>query len=194
RKDGSTFPVETSLRRVELDRSYLVAASRDISDRKRAEDALRESEDRYRDLVEHSEDLVCTHDLNGSLLSVNPAPARILGYEVEELRKMQMRELVAPECREGFDAYLGRIRTTGADQGLLSVVTRNGERRIWEYSNTLRTDGLPSPIVRGMARDITEQKRAEAELRRSEQRYRLLFEKNVAGVAISSMEGEVLEC
>jgi PAS domain S-box-containing protein len=194
RKDGSTFPVETSLRYVALDRHYLVAVSRDISDRKQAEAALRESEDRNRDLVEHSEDLVCTHDLGGRLLSANPAPARILGYEVDELIKMPMQQLVAPEGREGFAAYLERIRKTGADQGLLSVMTRNGERRIWEYSNTLRTDGVATPIVRGMAHDITERTRAEAELRRSEQRYRLLFERNVAGVSISSMEGEVLEC
>jgi PAS domain S-box len=76
----------------------------------------------------------------------------------------------------------------------LCVVTRTGERRIWEYHNTLRTEGVASPIVRGMARDVTERKRAEAALRNSEQRYRLLFEKNVAGVAIASMNGEVLDC
>ncbi|MGA7770920.1 MAG: PAS domain S-box protein [Candidatus Sulfotelmatobacter sp.] len=194
RKDGSTFPVETSLKLVELERSYVVAVSRDISERKRAEDARRESEDRYRDLVEHSEYLVCTHDLGGRFLSVNPAPARILGYEVAELMKMPMRELIAPECREQFEGYLERIKTAGADHGLLCVATRKGERRIWEYNNTLRTEGVASPVVRGMARDVTERKRAEAALRRSEQRYRMLFEKNVAGVAIASMDGKVLDC
>jgi PAS domain S-box-containing protein len=65
RKDGATFPVETSLRRVDLDRSYVVAVTRDITERKRTESALRESEDRFRDLIEHSEELVCTHDLQG---------------------------------------------------------------------------------------------------------------------------------
>jgi len=172
---------------------YLVMAQ-DITKRKRVEEALREREDRYRDLVENSEDLVCTHDLEGNLLSVNPAPARLLGYEVSELIKMPMRELIAPEGREQFDAYLERIKTKGADRGRLCVIARNGERRIWEYNNTLRTEGVAFPIVRGMARDITERKRAESALRRSEQRYRLLFEKNVAGVSISSMDGEVLDC
>jgi len=194
RRDGSTFPVETSLKYVSLERDYVVAVSRNISDRQRAEEALRGSEDRYRDLVEHSEDLVCTHDLEGMLLSVNPAPARVLGYEVAELMEMPMRDLIAPESREQFDAYLERIKTTGADQGLLCVRTKTGERRIWEYNNTLRTEGVASPIVRGMARDVTERKRAETALRKSEQRYRLLFEKNVAGVAIASMDGEVLDC
>jgi formate hydrogenlyase transcriptional activator len=194
RKDGSLFPVETSLRHVQLDQSYVVAVSRDVSERKRAEDALRESEDRYRDLVQHSEDLVCTHDLEGRLISVNPAPARVLGYEVEELLKIPMRELVAPEFREQFDAYLARIRVIGADKGMLAVVTRTGERRIWEYNNTLRTQGVTAPVVRGMAHDITERKRAESALRNSEKRHRLLFEKNVAGVAIATPDGKLLDC
>ncbi len=191
RKDGSCFPVETSLKYVSLDRDYLVAVSRDISDRKRAEAALRESEDRYRDLVEHSEDLVCTHDLEGRLLSVNPTPARILGYEVGELIETLMRDLVAPECREGFDRYLEKIKSTGADQGTLCVVGRNGERRIWEHSNTLRTDGVSSPIVRGMARDITERKRAEDALRRREEDYRRFVAQSSEGIFREEMDAPV---
>ena len=191
RKDGSCFPVETSLKYVSLDRDYLVAVSRDISDRKRAETALRESEDRYRDLVEHSEDLVCTHDLEGRLLSLNPTPARILGYEVGELIATPMRDLIDPECREGFDRYLDRIKSTGADQGTLCVVGRNGERRMWEYSNTLRTDGVASPIVRGMARDITERKRAEEALRRREEDYRRFVAQSSEGIFREEMDAPV---
>jgi PAS domain S-box-containing protein len=172
---------------------YLVMAQ-DITERKQTENVLRESEDRYRDLVENSQDLVCTHDLEGRFLSVNPAPARLLGYKVAELMKMPMREFIAPEAREQFDAYLERIKTTGADQGLLCVLARNGERKIWEYKNTLRTEGVAFPIVRGMARDITERKRAESAQRSSERQYRMLFEKTVAGVGIINMEGQVIDC
>jgi PAS domain S-box-containing protein len=169
RNNGDEFPVEISLSPLQTMEGLLVtAAIRDITERKRVEAALRDSEDRYRDLVEHSQDLLCTHDLQGKLLSCNPAPARILGYEVDELLKMSMRELIAPEFREQFDEYLHRIETNRADKGSLCVVTRTGERRIWEYNNTLRTEGVASPIVRGMAHDVTERKRAEAALRRSE--------------------------
>ena len=154
----------------------------DITERKRAEQALRESEDRYRDLVEHSQDLLCTHDLQGRLLSVNPAPARILGYEVPELLKMSLRDLIAPEFRGQFDQYIDRIKRNGADKGLLAVVSRTGERRIWEYDNTLRSEGVPAPIVRGMAHDVTERKRAEMALRRSEEDYRLFVAQSSEGI------------
>lgn len=182
RKDGSTFPVEISLRMVELDRRYIVAFSRDISERKRAEHALRESEDRYRDLVEHSEDLVCTHDLDGRLLSVNPAPARALGYDPSDLLEIPMREFVAPEFRQEFDQYLERVQKVGMDEGLLCVMTRGGERRIWEYRNTLRTEGVAQPVVRGMAHDITERKRAEEALRRREGDYRSFVTRSSEGI------------
>jgi PAS domain S-box-containing protein len=126
---------------------------------------LYDNEDWYRDLVEHSQDLLCAHDLDGRLLSVNPAPARLLGYSVEELLRIPMRELLAPELRSEFEVYLRDIAQKGESSGLICVVTRTGERRIWEYHNTLRTEGVPSPIVRGIAHDVTEQKRIEILLR-----------------------------
>jgi formate hydrogenlyase transcriptional activator len=129
--------------------------------------ALHENEDWYQDLVEHSQDLLCIHDLEGRLLSVNPAPARVLGYSVEELLQIPMREIVAPEFRIGFDAYLSQVTNTGESHGLLIVLTRSGERRVWEYHNTLRTEGVASPIVRGIAHDVTEQKRTEKLLRQA---------------------------
>ncbi|MGD0566880.1 MAG: PAS domain S-box protein [Candidatus Sulfotelmatobacter sp.] len=127
--------------------------------------ALHDNEDWYQDLVEHSQDLLCIHDLQGRLLLVNSVPARVLGYSVEEILQIPMRHLIAPEFRDQFDAYMSRIERLGAASGLLAVVTRSGERRIWEYHNTLRTEGVASPIVRGIAHDVTEQKRSEKLLR-----------------------------
>lgn len=126
----------------------------------------------FRELVEYSRDLICTHDLGGRLLSVNPLPARLLGYEVEELLTRPMRDFLAPEFRDQFDEYLERIRKNGLDAGLMVLQTRTGEHRVWEYHNTLRRGGA-APVVLGMAHDITERYRAEAELRNSEERFRV---------------------
>ncbi len=123
--------------------------------------AFEEDEDWYRDLVEHSQDLLCVHDLEGRFLSINPVPARLLGYSVEEIMRKPMRDFVDPQFRPQFDVYLREIERTGESRGLLAVVTRSGEQRIWEYHNTLRTQGVARPIVRGMAHDVTERVRAE---------------------------------
>src|ERR1700732_1227695 len=106
--------------------------------------ALEENEDWYQDLVEHSQDLLCVHDLEGRFLSVNPATARLLGYSVEEILQIPIGDLIAPEFRSQFDAYLKQIAQAGRADGFLAVMTRTGERRIWEYHNTLRTDGVPA--------------------------------------------------
>jgi PAS domain S-box-containing protein len=127
--------------------------------------ALEDDNDWARDLVEHSQDLLCVHDLEGRLLSVNPVPARLLGYTVEEVLQKPMRDLIDPQFRDQFDAYLREIARTGESQGLMAVLTRSGERRIWEYHNTLRTEGVERPIVRGIAHDVTEQVRAAKALR-----------------------------
>jgi len=145
----------------------------DVDTRVRAETALRESEDRYRDLVEHSQDLICTHDLKGRLLSANPWAARLLGYSQDELLRMNLRDLIAPEVRDEFEGYLETIRKHGTARGMLRVQTRNGEQLIWEYNNTLRTEGVSEPIVRGMAQDVTERMRAGKALREITRRLQL---------------------
>jgi PAS domain S-box-containing protein len=135
--------------------------------RRGAEEKLRESEDRYRDLVEHSQELICTHDLKGRILSVNPWTATVLGYTPEELLRMNFQDLLVPELRHGFETYLGEMRTRGTARGRMWVQTRKGERLLWEYKNTLRTEGVAEPIVRGMAQDITERTRAEERSKRA---------------------------
>jgi PAS domain S-box-containing protein len=126
---------------------------------------IHESPDWFRDLVEHSQDLLCIHDLEGRLLSVNPVPARLLGYSVEEILQKPLRELLSPKYRDYFDAYLEEIRRNSEASGLMAVITRTGETRIWEFHNTLRREGLSSPVVRGIAHDVTDRVRAEKRLR-----------------------------
>src|SRR5215470_12792473 len=83
-------------------------------------------EDMYRDLVEHSHDFICTHDLGGRLLSVNETAARFLGYTVDELIGMDYRDLIVPEYRSGFKAYLREVASRGSAKGLVQIQTRSG--------------------------------------------------------------------
>ena len=117
------------------------------------------------DLVAHSRDLLCVHDLAGRLLWVNPGSAKVLGYTVEELLGFPMRGLIDPTFRDEFDTYLQEIARTAEARGTLAVLTRGGKRCFWEYHCTLRTDSIETPVVRGIAHDVTERIEAEKSLR-----------------------------
>src|SRR5262245_39550991 len=120
-----------------------------------------EDSERYRALVEASRALICVHDLDGNLLSVNPAAAQCLGYTPSDLVGTNLRDVLSPSVRHLFADYLKRIRDVEADEGLMRVVTRSGEERIWAYCNVRAQDSRQSPYILGHAQDITELKRAE---------------------------------
>lgn len=196
RKDGSKIWISVSASAVrDKDGTilYYEGTARDISERKRAEKALRDSEERYRDLVESSREFICTHDLNGVILSANRAACDAFGYALRDnIGRLNFRDLLVPEVRDQFDDYLARIRRDGVASGLTLLQTSSGDRRVLEYYNTLRAEGVTTPIVWGMARDITEQRRAEKALRESEERYRELFENAQDAIYVHDLNGDYI--
>jgi PAS domain S-box-containing protein len=178
RKDGTQINVSLTVSPIKDATGEITGAStiaRDITGRKRAEEALRESEERYRDLVEHSEDLICTHDLEGRFLSVNRAFVRHLGYErAEDLLGRKLSDFLASDVLYMFDAYLDTLTKERYAHGLMKVLTRDGDERIWEYRNSLRTEGLAKPVVRGIAHDVTERIQAEGMLAKRTERMHAL--------------------
>jgi two-component system cell cycle sensor histidine kinase/response regulator CckA len=168
-KNGSIIILETNGSPVTDEQGALLGyrgTDTDITARKKAEEALRESEERYRDLVENIEDLICTHDLQGNLLFVNKAPSKLLGYDRNDAVGTNLRCYLAPEVKNQFDSYLDAIRRDGHASGLMVVQTKDGQKRIWEYHNVLHKESSKTPIVHGFARDITDRKKAEEERER----------------------------
>jgi PAS domain S-box-containing protein len=129
--------------------------------RKQADEALREREKRYRELVEESEGLICTHDLNAELLSINRAAARQLGYERTDLVGRKLQDTMVPSARPMVPAYLEQIRREGQSAGLMYLLTKSGEHRVWQFHNTLQVEQGKPPYVLGHAVDITDRNRAE---------------------------------
>jgi PAS domain S-box-containing protein len=134
--------------------------------------ALNDTERRYRELVEYSLGLICTHDLAGTILSVNPAAASSLGYRPEDGIGRNLREFLAPEIRHLFDAYLARIKERGQDAGLMRMASRSGAIRIWMYRNVLTQARAGGPYVLGHAIDVTERIATERTLRERERALR----------------------
>jgi len=134
--------------------------------------ALLDSERRYRELVEYSLGLICTHDLAGTILSINPAAAESLGYRCEDGIGRNLADFLQPDKRHLFADYLRRIQDHGQDAGLMRVVARNGAVRVWMYRNVLSCQQEQEPYVLGHAIDISERVAAERTLRESEQALR----------------------
>jgi PAS domain S-box-containing protein len=151
-----------------------IGITQDITIRVEAERALMKSEARYRDLVESSHDLICTHDLDGHLLSMNELPARVLGYRVDELIGRRLPDHLCRPYVAEFGEYIERIKKVGFDTGMMAMMTKSGEQRIWEYRNVLRTNGPDEPWVHGIAHDVTAQVEAQRALRKSKARLQAL--------------------
>lgn len=127
--------------------------------------ALQQSEARYRYLVEQGLGLICIHDLEGRLLSVNPAAAHALRYQPEEMVGRNLREFLTPAARPFFGEYVTRIRRHATDAGVMRLLTKTGEKQVWAYHNVLHEEAGQPPYVLGHAHDITTRIRLERELR-----------------------------
>ena len=143
----------------------VVVAERALAGHKRAATKLEATQNLHRHLVEDSLGLMCVHDLNGVMQSINPSAAQSLGYRPEEGIGRNMREFLAPSARHEVDSYLDRIRRNRTASGLMRLVARDGGERIWSYRNVLYEEPGAPPRVFGHAQDITERKRAEKALR-----------------------------
>jgi PAS domain S-box-containing protein len=121
----------------------------------------------YRHVVEHGLGLICMHDLDGVLLFINPAAARLLGYEPHELLGKKISLVLAPVMRHLFPAYLEQIRSQPTDSGLMRVITKHGQERIWSYHNIRYEEPGQPPYVLGHAQDITERVQHEQELKQA---------------------------
>lgn len=141
----------------------LAGAFQDVTLRKRAIAALEASDRRFRKLFEYSLGLICTHDADGILLSVNPAAAHSLGYSIADLLGRSLADFMRKERRPGFQGYLDRIFANGADSGVLELIGGDGSFRIWQYHNVLDDEG-DEPYVLGHAQDVTERQQHQRKL------------------------------
>jgi diguanylate cyclase (GGDEF)-like protein/PAS domain S-box-containing protein len=157
----------------------------DVTERKKAEqerraanDTIRESEARYRQLFENASDIIYVHDLDGNYISMNAVAGRVLGYTPDEALRMNIVDIAAPEHFELVKINLDKKITGGATQTVYEIdcIKKDGSRVTLEVNSSIITkDGVPM-AVQGIARDITERKASEDAVVRSEQRYRDLFE------------------
>ena len=170
---------------------YIITSGIDVTVQSEAEIAIRESEKRYREIVEGSLGLVCTHDLEGRILSVNELGAQGLGRKVRDIVGQNLASLILPRFQSELPAYLARLATSGEAQGLLHLQHSGGEARVLAYRNRLVEPADGSPHVLGFAVDITEQVNAEDQLRALMRQSNSVLESIGDGIYGLDLEGRV---
>ena len=161
---------ERYLRRLPVIAQRAVEAHQLAMDRRRAEEALRESEERYRALVENASDIIYTHDLKGNFTSVNPAATRIYGYTAEEILQLDIAQIVDARYLS-LVAQKIREKLEGApSSGPYELLTHGKTgQSVWvEVSTRLIERGHKVVGVQGIARDITKRKYLEEQLLQSQ--------------------------
>lgn len=192
RKDGVLIDLEASVStHTVTGRTFITTTIRDIAARKRAEEALRQSERKYRLLLEQASDGIHTYDASGNFIETNSKFCDMLGYTREEILRLNVKDLIEPNELVVAPIRFNQLR---AGQTLLTerqLLRKDGTYLPVEISGRMAQEGVFQSIIR----DITERKRAEAELRQAYDELERRVEERTAeiGAANEMLKTEMAE-
>ncbi|GAB4440113.1 MAG: hypothetical protein Kow00120_08140 [Anaerolineae bacterium] len=183
-KIGATdYVLKDRLNRLPPAVSRALAEKRLRAENRKAEEALRASEARYRALFDNANDAIYVLDMDGRILDANRIACERLGYSRDALLQMRITQLNTPEFAASFPARMDTLRAQGYLLFETLHIRQDGSMFPIE-ANVRLIDYGGRPAALSIARDISERKEAEAKLRESEARYRELINNMSGGVAV----------
>jgi len=167
----------------------VVVTSRDVTERKEAEEALRRNEQYFRSVVRNASDVITVLEADGTIRYVSPALEKVTGYRPEEHAGANAFDSVHPEDKQRALGLFAKILKTPGGHLLIEfrVPHKDGS---WRYLEHVVNNLLDDPSVNGIvvtSRDVTERKESEERLRRAEERYRTLVERVPAVVYVQEI-------
>ncbi|NJN68274.1 MAG: PAS domain S-box protein [Chloroflexaceae bacterium] len=207
RPDGTRIIIEATVSPTRTSRGFVMCGVlRDITRRKRIEAALRESEERFRSVVEQSADGVVLTDETGRYIEWNQSAERISGLSRAEVLGRTAWDVMfgllpeerrTPETYERFQTGMQEFFRTGQPPQSAHVCEREIQRpdgtRVYLQDNVFVIKTVRGFLVCGILHDITERKRIEAALRESEERFRSIVEQSVDAIALTDEDGRYIE-
>jgi PAS domain S-box-containing protein len=197
RQDGSEFAAEANIAKLVQDGEItFVVTLRDITKRQQREEALRESEERFRRAFEHAAFGMALVGTDGRLLRVNPSVCRMLGYSEEELLATTFQALTYPDDLEvGLDLFRDLVSGERAYGWLEKRYIHKQGHSVWTLLSTAAVRDSRGKILHlvSQIQDISERKAAEAKLREKEEQYRSIFESTSDGLLINDLAGRLVD-
>jgi PAS domain S-box-containing protein len=168
----------------------------DVSEHRRADEALRASEARFRSVLENSRDVIYRVNVQtGHYDYISPSVETVVGFSPNELAAMDVetsQAMIHPDDAPAMRAAVARLETTGTADVEYRQRAKNGDYRWLSNHMSVVKDGSGRPLYRsGNIRDITEQKQAECALRQSEARHRALFDNSIDAIFATAPDGRV---
>jgi PAS domain S-box-containing protein len=198
-KDGSEVWIGQNVQ-VILDAGHVIgfqAVARDITERRRAEEALQESEERLRSIVQSTGDAIILMDTCGNVAFWNSGAEKIFGYTAAEIFGQPVTRIIPERFREAHLRGVARVAAAGrltmqTDMFELTGLRKDGTEFPLEFSLAAWT-ARSKLFITGIIRDISERRQAEAALRESEDRFRAIMENSPALIFLKDLEGRYLQ-
>ncbi len=171
-----------------------VSSLLDITERKQTEMALRESEERYKSIFDKSIDAIYIHDFQGNFIDANPVALSMLGYQKDEIEKLNFASLISPEQIPSALEIINQIKNDGYQKEVseYKLQKKDGSQIYVETKSSLLSFPGGKDLIQGIARDITDRKLAEEALNESEKSYRAIFENSGIALLTFTNNGTIL--
>ncbi len=165
---------------------------KDITERKLTELALKKSEEEKAAVLNNAQTVICLHDMDGTILDINPAVEKLSGFTKDELVGTSLRNLVSPEFQYQFDYYLSEINNKKTATGSLQIITKDGVKRAWLYQNAVYDNKHSQPYVIASATDITDTIKAKNELEKQQQFIHQIIENSPNVIFVMNEQKEII--
>ena len=196
-RDGSLRRIAwtaTALQDAQGESAFLIATGIDVTLQREAEATLRESEARYRQLIEGSLGAVFTHTLDGTLLSLNAYGAESLGYTVDEMVDRPLSHFMPEDAQEDFSDYLATLLAHGEAQGTFDLCHRDSTVHVLAYRNRLMSGLTGEPYALCFGVDITEKVHAEEQLSALTKQSNSILDSVGDGIFATDLDGVTTVC
>ncbi|MHA2357442.1 MAG: PAS domain S-box protein [Candidatus Heimdallarchaeaceae archaeon] len=200
RKDGSRLPVETSAsvtRDVDGNPNGFIAITRDVSEHKKTEKLIKESEERFRQIFHNANDAIFIHKITtdgqlGEIIEVNNIACSWTGYSREKLLAMKLDDADRPNIVNSSKNIGKELLSTGTTTFESVIIHKDGTLRPVEFSSRLFLF-KDEVVILSVARDITERRKSDVALKESEEKFRQAFNQSNDGIFLHDLEGNILD-